>query len=74
MNSALDIATKITLKIERTAIGKPNANIGIAIIMPDVISKLKPNIENPILLRFKAKMPEAKPKENEMMPKIPVAR
>ena len=64
----------MTLNIESNKIGKPNITSGIDIITAHVISKLMPNIEKANLLRFRAKIPEANPKGNEIIPKIPVVK
>jgi hypothetical protein len=68
-------------KTEGTKIGKPNKDANKmgkssiktdkSIITPQVISKLKPNTENLILFLSQTKMPEAKPKGNEIEPKMP---
>ena len=46
----------MTLSTERMAIGNPKTQIGIAIITPEVINRLIPNIERSICLLFKANM------------------
>jgi hypothetical protein len=84
----LEIETKMTLKTEGTKIGKLNKNINKMfdsegeptmkthknIITPQVISRLKPNIENLILFLSEINMAEVNPKKNEITPKIPVAK
>lgn len=80
--------TKIILKAEGTKIGKLNRDTNKTsdkldeplmktnknMITPQVTSRLKPNIENFILLLSEINMAEVNPKMNEINPKIPVAK
>jgi hypothetical protein len=79
----------MTLKTEGTTIGKlnramkkmsdkeggePRVKIHKNIITPQVISRVKPNIENFILFLFEMNMAEANPNKNETTPRMPIAR
>jgi hypothetical protein len=79
----------MTLKTEGTIIGKLNKDVKKMsdkegdeprmkthknIITPQVISKLKPNIENFILFLSEINMDEVDPKRNETTQKMPIAK
>jgi hypothetical protein len=85
----LETETKMTPKTEGTKIGKLNKDVKKMsdkegseprmkthknIITPQVMSRLKPNIENFILFLSDINIAEANPKKNETKAKMPIAK
>jgi hypothetical protein len=82
VNSSLDMATKITLRIERMSKGIPNNNAvnsspnkagTKSMKNPINVRRLIPNIDNPKRLLLIENIPAAKPNAKARIPKIPIS-